>query len=81
LEAPPLVGGVIHGAITLMFGNRYASLRIHVPPTNPQLSKIREIKSLTDEMQINMYKGGDTFDKMYGKNDFSYLKDIAKYFN
>jgi hypothetical protein len=69
------------GAISMHFNGNEATLRIFRKPTNNQVLRIREIhKRVVHDMQLNMYKGGDSFSKVYGKRDYGYLQDIEEFY-
>lgn len=68
------------GAISLHFGNNYATMRIYQAPTDKQINRIKEIKNLVDEMMINLHLGQQDALKMYGKRDHGYVVDLKRFF-
>lgn len=68
------------GAISLHFGNNYATMRIYQAPTDKQINRIKEIKNLVDEMMINLHLGQKDALKMYGKRDHGYVVDLKRFF-
>jgi len=69
------------GAISMHFNGNEATLRIFRKPTNKQLLRIKEIyKRVVHDIQLNMYKGDNSFSKVYGKRDYGYLQDIEEFY-
>lgn len=69
------------GGITIAFSPDYTWLRIFKMPTQKQFNLINQIARMTDELSINLYRGGEWITKEYvPRKDFSYLKDIREFF-
>lgn len=72
--------GEQYGAISLHYSNGYTSLRVYKQPTNAQWDRLKDLRRQSEAFQINMYRGRETFDKMYGDKDYSYITDIQRFF-
>ena len=69
------------GAISLHYGQDYANMRIYKSPTKQQMARLAEIRRLVTHMQLNLHgERGQDADKMYGKQDFSYVTDIKRFY-